>query len=303
MVWSESKNRQYLMRSTYDKMGRRRQISLGPRTLETEGKKAEFEQARADVQERVASLRQVMKRQAAVNRAVGLGRVPVIGAKIIRALDASGLLGNGIRVLGTTAIYAYEAMAGVHIESGLATTEDVDLLLDARAKVGFVATEDVEEASLLRILLRVDRSFRRTDQTFRAVNKEGYLVDLIKPLRDPPWTKEATQLGDDPDDLTAVEIAGLTWHESAPAFTATAIDERGEPLRIVTSDPRVFAVHKFWLSKRADRQPIKRRRDLEQAKVVARLVAMHMPHLPFHWEQLRMLPKTLVNEAKPLFNS
>src|SRR5665213_3287312 len=119
MVWSESKNRQYLMRSTYDKMGRRRQISLGPRTLETEGKKAEFEQARADVQERVASLRQVMKRQAAVNRAVGLGRVPVIGAKIIRALDASGLLGNGIRVLGTTTIYPYEAMAGVHLESGL----------------------------------------------------------------------------------------------------------------------------------------------------------------------------------------
>jgi hypothetical protein len=53
-----------------------------------------------------------MVRQAAVNRALGLGRVPLMNARIIRALDKSGLLGAGIRVVGTNAIYAYEAIAG-----------------------------------------------------------------------------------------------------------------------------------------------------------------------------------------------
>ncbi len=107
----------------------------------------------------------------------------------------------------------------------------------------------------------------------------------------------------DLNDLSAVEINGLSWHENAPAFETTAIDERGEPLRIVTSDPRVFAVHKLWLAKRADREPIKRRRDLMQAQCVASLVATYMPQLAFEPDQLRMLPRQVVEEARPLFQA
>jgi hypothetical protein len=128
---------------------------------------------------------------------------------------------------------------------------------------------------LLRILQRVDKSFSRSREKFRAINDEGYLVDLIKPARNPPWIAEAARVGNDPGDLSVVEITGLSWRESAPAFVSTAIYERGGPLRIVTSDPRVFAAHKFWLSRR---------------------------HLPFAWEPLRMLPKELVEEVKPLFD-
>jgi len=58
-----------------------------------------------------------------------------------------------------------------------------------------------------------------------------------------------------------VQIEGLDWLQNSPPFDAVAIDEKGEPVRIVAPDPRVWAVHKLWLSQRADRQPIKRRRD------------------------------------------
>jgi hypothetical protein len=303
MIWSQTKGHTYLIRAAYDKHGHRRQSSLGLRSPQTEKIKAEFERARAEAEERVKLLQPVLARQAGINRVLGLGRVPLIGARIIRSLDAHGLLGAGIRVLGTNAIYAYEAAAGVRIDSGLTTTEDVDLLLDSRVGMSFIATDDIEEASLLRILQRVDKSFERSRQDFRAVNKAGYLVDLIKPLRNPPWTIESAKVGNDPDDLAAVEIAGLSWHESAPAFEAIAIDERGEPLRIVTSDPRIFVAHKYWLSKRADREAIRRRRDGEQAKAIATLIATHMPHLAFEWEALRMLPKELVEEVKPLFEA
>jgi len=301
MVWSQTKGHTYLLRSAYDKQGRRRQVSLGPRSPETERIKGDFERSRDEASARLEALQPILRGQAGINRVLGLGRVPRLGAKIIRSLDDHELLGGGLRVLGTYAIYAYEAAAGVHIDSGLTATEDVDLLLDSRGGISFVANEDIEGASLLRILQRVDKSFVRAPQSFRAVNKAGYLVDLIKPLRNPPWTVEPTRIGPDGEDLDAVEIAGLAWHESAPSFEAVAIDDRGEPLRIVTSDPRVFIAHKFWLSKREDREPMKRRRDAEQAKAIARLVATHMPQLAFARDELRMLPKEVFEDAKSLF--
>ncbi len=64
-----------------------------------------------------------------------------------------------------------------------------------------------------------------------------------------------------------MENGGRAWLESAPPFEAPAIDERGEPLRIVTVDPRIFAIHKL---------------------VVER-------------DELRMLPAALVEEARPMF--
>jgi hypothetical protein len=281
MGWTESKGHEYLLRSYYDKTGIRRQSSLGLRSQETERTKLDYERGRVEAERRLKEMKDVIARQAAINRAIGLGRVPLLGAKIIRALDQTGMLGSGIRVLGTNAIYAYEAAAGVRIDPGLTTTQDIDLLLDSRGGLTFVATEDISQRSLLHVLRKVDRSFEKSNQTFRAVNREGYLVDLIKPLRKPPRQAESESVGTDPGDLLAAEIEGLAWHESAPAFEAIAIDEKGEPLRIIATDPRVWAAHKLWLSKRQDRVPLKRRRDEAQARTVARLVVEHMPNLPF----------------------
>ncbi len=301
MVWAKIKGREYLVRSRYDKSGVRRQTSLGLRLKETEQIKLAYEHGRSEAQNRLKNLKAVIVRQSAINRAIGLGRVPLIGAKIIRALDQAAMLGSSIRVLGTNAIYAYEAAAGVRIDPGLTTTEDIDLLFDARRRLTFAGSENVSHPSLLHLLRKIDRSFKRSTQTFRAMNDDGYLVDLIKPLRNPPWEDENERLGMDADDLLAAEIEGLAWHESAPSFEAVAIDEKGEPCRIVATDPRVWTAHKLWLSKRQDREPLKRRRDEAQARAVGRLVAEYMPHLPYASEQLRMLPKAVFKEAVSLF--
>ena len=172
-------------------------------------KKAEFDFGRAEAKARHEAALEVMVRQAAINRALGLGRVPLLGAKIIRALGDAGLLGRGVRVIGTHALYAYEAAAGVFIDPSSTTTEDIDLLFDSRAVLRFVATEEVTERGLIGLLKRVDRSFERTSHGFRAANDEGYLVDLVKPLRDPPWGEDRAALAADKNDLIAVEIEGL----------------------------------------------------------------------------------------------
>ena len=302
MVWTQIKGHEYLVRSSYAKTGIRRQSSLGARSPQTERIKAEYDRGRTEAEQRLAELKVVLNRQAAINRAIGLGRVPLTGARIIRALDSTGILGLGIWVLGTNAIYAYEAVAGVQIDPGLTSTEDIDLLFDSRGRLTFAATNDVSEQSLLRILQKVDHSFQKAAQTFRAVNREGYLVDLISPMRKPPWRSQQETIGNDPADLVAVQIEGLEWHESAPPFEGVAVDEKGEPLRIVTTDPRVWVAHKLWLSKREGREPIKRRRDEAQARAVGSLVAQYLPYLSFSQQDLGMLPSEVIEDARPLFS-
>ena len=85
--------------------------------------------------------------------------------------------------------------------------------------------------------------------------------------------------------------------ENAPDFEQIAVDERGFLLRIIAVDPRVFAVHKLWLSKQALRDPIKKLRDREQALTVARLAFEYLQHLPFNSDALRMLPLEIVESA------
>jgi hypothetical protein len=303
MVWSRTKGADYLLRSFYDEAtGARRQRSLGVRSEETQRKKVEFDSDRAEAKARHEAALEVMVRQAAINRALGLGRVPLLGAKIIRALDAAGLLGRGLRVIGTHALYAYEAAAGIFIDPGLTTTEDIDLLFDSRAVLRFVATGEVADHGLIGLLKRVDRSFERTSHVFRAANDEGHLVDLVKPLRDPPWDEDRAALAADKNDLTAVEIEGLGWLENAPSFEAMAIDERGAPLNIVTVDPRAFAAHKLWVSRQSSRDPVKRIRDDAQARAVAKLVTTRLEHLDYRADELEMLPRAVFDAAASLFS-
>lgn len=301
LVWHRSGGGEYLLRSYYDGAGVRRQKTEGPRSPETEHLKAQWDAQREAATEREKALQIVLERQAAINRALMLGRVPLLGARIIRALDAAGLLGHGIRIVGTNAVYAYEASAGVTVDASVTTTEDIDLLVDARRTLRLAASDEIAGGALISLLRRVDRSFERTRQNFRAANRDGYLVDLITPQADPPWRAGEVRIGTADDELTAVPIDGLTWLESAPAFEAVAIDERGAPLRIVATDPRVFAAHKLWLSVQPDRDPLKRRRDAAQAAAVGRIVGRYLTHLPYVADDLRMLPRPVFETARPLF--
>lgn len=296
MVWDQSHGNAYLLRAYYDDSGVRRQKSLGPKSAETEHIKEAFDKGREISANRRKDLRAALDRQAAINRAVGLGRVPLLTARILRALDEEGLIGAGVRVAGTNALFAYEAAAGVMFDSSITATDDIDLLFDSRARLRLVAGKDVATRGLIGLLQRLDKSFRKSGQAFRAANGDGYLVDLIKPSRNPPWKRDRQALGDE-DDPEAVKIEGLVWLENAPPFEQVAIDEKGAPLRLIVPDPRVFAIHKHWLAGRADRDSVKRRRDEAQAFAVASLVCEYFRDLPFDPGALTFLPRAVVDAA------
>jgi len=273
--------------------------SLGPRGEKTERTFAAFHDGRQTLRDTTGSLASRLNELAAVNRAMGLGRVPLIAARILRALDFASLMGSVLDIAGTHCLFSYERMAGVHIDSQLVATGDIDLLLDRRTSLRLLARQ-MPPDGWLGLLTSVDRSFRLLSRgSYRAVNKDGFLVDLITPQSQDP-IKPCGGEPLDANDLTPVEIDGLKWLVNSPKIEQIVLDARGFPLTMSVPDPRSFALHKIWVSEREDRDPLKQLRDKDQAHLVAALIARYLPHLSFEDPALNALPLELRRRAAAL---
>lgn len=265
---------EYLIRRPYGSSTRK---SLGRRTPETEEKLAGFAAGKERLEQQISGLRAQLEARAPVLRARGLGRVPLVTARVIRKLDDVGWLGTSLIVLGTNALYAYEAKAAVRIETGALATGDVDVLYDARRRL--TMSGDANRRGLIGVLQSVDTSFNRSrTRTYTAANKDGYMVDLIEPQDDERIMRHGpSRLSDEPYDLTATSTDSSRWLLNVPKFTAVAFDEQGLPLRIVTLDPRAFALQKQWIVENdPGRDPAKRQRDRLQAQIVATIATRHL---------------------------
>ena len=294
MHWKKIKDRQYLFRST-DRRGYGK--SLGLRSPETEAIFRDFHENKKRLKESIHELQNHLRDQARFCKAARIARVPRVVGSILRLLEAKKLLVSNVQVIGTNALYAYEASAGIFFESGLMATQDVDILWDVRSGLQLHAGGNDEPGGLLAILQQADRTFELVrKRSFRAVNRKGYMVDLLKPEPRPAHSLEKRRMGAR-GDLVAAEIRNLQWLIASPKLTQCVIGDDGFPAVMVVPDPRAFALHKLWLSRQTDREPIKRRRDKEQALAVCMLVLHYLPHLQFAPDELRMFPKSAVTAA------
>ncbi|WFP74815.1 nucleotidyltransferase domain-containing protein [Mesorhizobium sp. WSM4906] len=293
MRWVERNGAEYLLR----KVGQTEK-SLGPRSEEAEKSFSAFSEGRERNRDLLAGLSDRLNGLAKVNVAMGLGRVPVIAARILRRCAETNLLGKQLLVVGTNALFAYEALAGVQIASGLTATGDIDLLLDSRRRISFVTGAKITQSGLIGVLRKVDRSFKPLQpRAFRATNRDGYLVDLIRPqARNVLKDNAPTSITPLADDLDGAPMDGLQWLINAPKTEAIAIDERGYPVRIPTVDPRIFALHKAWLARRPDRSAVKATRDREQAEAAAAIAHTYLK-LPLDGDYLKAFPAPLREAA------
>ena len=108
-------------------------------------------------------------------------------------------------------------------------------------------------------------------------------------------------LSDLPEDLEGAAIFGLGWRSNSPRLDAIALDEKGYPVRIVAIDPRAFALHKAWVSRREDREPVKAVRDLDQAKAAANIATRYLKK-SFESPDLSALPNALRELAPQLID-
>lgn len=282
--WVSKRGHEYLMR----KYGGHER-SLGRRSPETEAIMDSHQRARQTYRQSGRRL----EAMARVNRALRINRVPITAAKVLRALDEGNLLGEGLFVIGTNSMYAYEMKAGILFESGIIATSDFDLLWDARDRLRLAASR-LSPEGLLGILRSVDSTFSsRDDYGMRAQNASGYFVDLFCPEGEPPPERIT------PDDIDPIPTEGGDWLAAAPKIDEMVVGEDGLPARLICVDPRIFALHKAWLSEQQGRQPRSRPRDLKQAKVVAKVAREHLS-LKLDGRLLRHLPAELAAYASAL---
>ncbi|HEW97798.1 MAG: hypothetical protein DRR16_25315 [Candidatus Parabeggiatoa sp. nov. 3] len=271
MRWKKSNGKEYLFHGRGDKgYGR----SLGVRSAETEIIYEQFHAGKQRNKERLESLKAELLLGAKYAKLLKLNRVPKQVAEILRLLEKHRLLGNNVIVVGTNALYAYEMLAGIHLQSDMLATNDLDILWDARTKLKLMADEN---SGILHILKQVDYSYERLESLYRASNNQGFLIDLIKPEPKPPWKFEADTIGDE-NDLVASPIASQRWIVSSPKVTQIIIGEDGFPAPMVVPDPRAFVIHKMWLSHQTNREKIKSRRDEKQALILAEIIQNGLPH-------------------------
>lgn len=298
MRWKQTGDKSYLFKTRGSKgLG----TSLGVRSLETEKIYHHFHEGKIQSKERLSSLKQSLIRQSKLAVAIGINRVPKIPAQILRLLDQEGLLGRGITVLGTHSIYAYEAAAGVVVDDDLMETFDIDLLYGTQHKLKL--SNELEVNGLIGLLKKVDKSFKIAQEGhYRAVNDRGFMVELIKKTPEPPFKVESQVISKCKNDLKAVEMEGLKWLNSAPSFRKTAIAEDGTPVDLVVPDPRYFALNKLWISQKDDRDPVKKPRDFQQAKVIAN-IAVNYLGLAFDDDFLRVFPESIRKKLPELIDA
>lgn len=292
MAWSSRGGREYLIK----KVGKTTR-SLGPRSATTEALLDAFNRNRRVHDERLHTLEGRLAAMAASNRELGLGRVPVTTAKILRRLGAQGALAAGVRMVGTSAILAYEAAAGVHVDAALMATGDVDILIDCRRRLKL----DGPDRSLAALLRDADPTMQAEpgwEGGYRMVNSSGFAVELV---RQPVASRAGGELAAPPTtatglrgDMQPAAMEGLDVLANAPVFSSVGIDEAGYPVRLVAPDPRSMAMLKAWLSEQPERNPVKRPRDAAQAGVILELVdgwlagmlpAEGLSHLPGAWRE------------------
>jgi hypothetical protein len=187
-------------------------------------------------------------------------------------------------VVGTHALYAYEAAAGVHLEAGIVATRDIDLLWDVRKRMRFWSQMERLDTTFLGLLKQVDKTFSlRTGQLYTAVNDEGFEVDILRRMaeQDDPHPiklgrrskgEEALTKPDDAEDFSVVQALRAGILLDKPSFDAVIVDRSGGMAVMRTVAPEVFVKFKKWLSGLRDREPVKRQRDAAQAKAVEELI-------------------------------
>lgn len=272
MHWKRVNGADYLIRTSAGNA----QKSLGPRSAETEAMQASFAARKAEAEARVKDLKAMVQRHQRMNRALYVGRAPAVVVDILNMLHHQGVAQH-FTVVGTHAVYAYEAAAGVRVESAAVATRDVDLLWDTRKRFKLATQLKRLDSSMLALLRKVDKTFSLVDgQLYTAINSQGFEVDILRRERqeqDPP----PAHLSEAEEDFWVVQAPNAEQLVSAPRFSAIVVATSGQMARMNTVHPLAFVRFKHWLSQRPDRDPLKVARDALQADTVAQLVHEYLP--------------------------
>lgn len=246
MVWRMKNGADYFVKVDINA----NQRGMGSRTPDSERTYAEFWASKRATEAALAVAKSMITDTERVNKALRVGRCSNMVIAILSAIRKANL-SDHFMVIGTNALYAYEAQAGVRFE---------DDLWDFRKTLSLAASTEIKKESLLGVLKKADPTFSLLgDQWCGATNASGYLVYLVK--------RCPKQFFPNENDFWAAKIHNMDWLISAPKFQQVVIGTNGKFAEMVAPDPRAFVLFKTWMGEL----------DLKQARAVAQLIGNRLP--------------------------
>jgi len=295
MLWQKHKDGYQLLAKENLKTGKREY--LGRRDEVTEKISDAFRNAKQQTKERLKNLKEKLKRDARLNKLEGIARAPKELISLFRKINELNL-DDKLIVIGTNSLYAYEAKAGVMIEEEHLATHDIDILNRKEKGVSFMFSAIGESSTALELLQSIDTSFYQSPKVpYRFINNDGVWIEMIVPSRMPT---EGSAKNDILSDVIPLALDGLQWLENARLFTEMIIGLDGRSANITTIHPLEYAIYKNWLGQREERDFLKHTRDIEQSRLVTKIITEYMPNIDIKREisDMKHMSKEIVENYR-----
>lgn len=292
LYWRKSAGKEYL---TKKNSSQNRVESLGVKSEETLKIYEDFVQHKKLLKETLFELSTKLKKIEKLNKIELLTRVPSALVEIYQKINELKLDDKMI-LIGTNALYAYEAHCGVFLEDEELATEDIDLLAKENKSLSVVFKEVMPKGTVTTLLKLIDKSFEQDKKLpYRFRNKNGVLLEIISPTN-----RKKKVVQNEFIDLLDLEMNGMQWLENSPILKSMVIGENGKCAIVSTIHPLEFAVYKNWLSQQLDRNIHKKNRDYKQSKLVTYLIEEYMVNINVYEElqEMKHFKKEVVESYK-----
>jgi len=206
-------------------------------------------------------------------RGAGLNAPDDRTARVLRALGAAGAFRLRAVVVGTVAFQTYGALLGFVLPSQSVRTADLDIAQDYGVSV---ALDDGLDHAFLDVLRAADPAFKpvpKLDPSKSAAYRtpDGYAVDVLTTSRG-VGEDETSRLTALKTDATPLRFLDFLLRDPVDAVV---LHDDGLLVRVPA--PARFAVHKLIVSRKRGQGNPKRRKDLEQARMLIHALAQDDP--------------------------
>lgn len=232
MAWKRARGHEYLFRYFQDPTtGTKRFESKGRRSPETEAVSADYFSRREKVQGELDRMDRDVEMAGRMAQAFKMARMPATPARIVHGLWLEGLFDDRLRLMGATAIHAYELAAGFLAPPSIFRGESLRILIK----------DDIDDAvadAVIRLTQDADRAFELVDRDDAHLVLDGGRGGRIEVHVMHSLVGYLMDRGLDPDRFYDL----LTAVAEPPAWRGVAVARDARIVPMATLDPRAHAM-------------------------------------------------------------
>ena len=254
--------------------------SLGAMNDAHQQRFAEYRATKTDLKARRDLALDALDESCRLYRALRLPLIAAGAGEVLREADRRAMLGTDLMVIGTNAMPAYSIEAAGFIRDAPDETQDFDLAwTNPNPTPG--------ERPLWALLKATDPTYTlNSEREFQARNARAYEVEILVA----PSNAEGLARTDQPRPVSLPE---QEWLLNGTPVDHVVVCRDSSPARLFVPDPRWFALHKLWLSRKAGRNPLKRSKDERQGMALLDAVHLAMPQFALDETFEAELPEAL----------